>query len=118
MPCPDTCTVSSGHSVPEKTRTRWTRRACLSTVVPTTSATSGPSGSQLSGGRGEPSSPVTAGTSCSSGDGNADTRLSSSTSSPTPVAAQTGTTGWRWPLATAFSRSVISTSVSISSPSR
>ena len=37
--------------------------------------------------------PVTGGRSCSSGDGNAATRPSSSASRPTPVSAQTGTTG-------------------------
>jgi hypothetical protein len=48
---------------------------------------------QVSGGRGEPSTPVTTGRSCSSGDGAPVTRPSSSASRPTPVAEQTGMTG-------------------------
>ena len=47
---PETCTVASGRSVPEKTRTRLTRPTYGSVVVLTTSATSGPSGSQVSAG--------------------------------------------------------------------
>src|ERR1043165_9682727 len=49
MPCPEMCTALSGRSVPENTRTRETRPTYGSTVVLTTSATSGPWGSQDSG---------------------------------------------------------------------
>ena len=45
-PCPDTCTVASGRSVPENTRTSEIRPTYGSVVVLTTSATSGPAGSQ------------------------------------------------------------------------
>src|SRR6266540_921219 len=74
MPCPEMCTTCSGRSVPEKTRTRLTRPTYGSIVVLTTSATSGPFGSQVSGSRGVPSMPVTGGSGCSSGVGNAHLR--------------------------------------------
>ena len=45
-PCPDTCTAASTCSVPENTRTRLTRPTYGSEVVLTTSASSGPAGSQ------------------------------------------------------------------------
>ncbi len=56
-----------------------------------------------------PSMPVTAGSGRSSGDGNPPASTSSSASSPVPLLAQTGMTGWNPPRATAVSRS--STSV-------
>ncbi len=93
IPCPETCTALSGRSVPEKTRTSETRPTYGSIVVLTTSATSGPFGSQVSGSRGSPSTPATAGRSCSSGDGKALVSTSSSASRPTLVSAQTGITG-------------------------
>ena len=93
IPCRETCTAVSGRSVPENTRTRDTRPTYGSTVVLTTSATSGPFGSQASGSRGSPVSPVTGGSSCSSGDGNPWVSTSSSASSPTRVSAHTGMTG-------------------------
>ncbi len=44
--CPDTCTVASGRTVPENTRTRLIRPTYGSEVVLTTSASRGPAGSQ------------------------------------------------------------------------
>src|SRR5262249_19703092 len=89
-----------------------------STVVLTTSATSGPAGSQVSDSRGLPSTVVTGGSSCSGGDGNALVSTSSSSAMPTPRVAHTGITGWNEPRATPVSRSVTSTCGSISSPDR
>src|SRR5439155_1536892 len=60
-PWPEMCTAVSGRSVPENTRTRLTRPTYGSMVVLTTSATSGPLGSQVSGARGVASRAVTAG---------------------------------------------------------
>ena len=48
--CPLTCTIDSGRSVPEKTRTSDTRPTYASAEVRTTSAANGPSGSAVSGG--------------------------------------------------------------------
>ncbi len=53
-PWPHRCTESSGRRVPEKTRTSETRPTYGSEDVFTTSATSGPSGSQTGAGRGLP----------------------------------------------------------------
>ena len=92
-PWPEMCTAVSGRSVPENTRTRLTRPTYGSMVVLTTSATSGPLGSQVSGARGVASRPVTAGSGCSSGDGKPLTSTSSSASRPSRVSAQTGITG-------------------------
>ena len=47
-PCPEMCTAVSGVSVPENTRRIDSRPRYGSTVVRTTSATSGPDGSQVS----------------------------------------------------------------------
>jgi len=91
--CPETCTVVSGERVPEKTRTREIRPTYGSVVVLTTSATSGPAGSQLSGPRGEPSGVVTGGTSCSSGDGKAWVITSRTSVMPSPVGAAVASTG-------------------------
>src|SRR5262249_19463310 len=60
-PCPETCTAMSGRSVPENTRTRLIRPTNWSDVVLTTSASSGPSGSQASPDTGLPSILVTGG---------------------------------------------------------
>ena len=84
----------------------------------TTSATSGPFGSAVTAPEPLPCTSVTSGTACSSGDGNAPVSASSSSASPTPVVAHTGMTGWKEPRATAVSRSAMSVSCSISSPSR
>ena len=83
--CPDTCTTESGRRVPEKMRTREMRPTYGSVVVLTTSATSGPSGSHVSGACGEPFGAVTGGTSCSSGDGKPCVITSSSSVMPRPV---------------------------------
>ena len=56
-------------------------------------AANGPSRSAESGARSEPSLPETAGSGCSSGDGNALVSTSSSASRPTFVSAHTGMTG-------------------------
>ena len=66
-PCPDTCTAVSGVSVPENTRRIDSRPWYGSTDVRTTSASSGPDGSQLSVGVGLPNRPITAGGSSSVG---------------------------------------------------
>ena len=123
MPCPDTCTVSSGRSVPEKTRTRLIRPTYGSEEVLTTSAASGPSGSQASAGRGPPSGAVTAGAARSSGVGKPPVTSSSSSTVPRPcrapsAAGAAASTGWKVPRATARSRSSTSVSTSISSPPR
>ena len=104
--------------VPEKTRTRLTLPTYGSDVVLTTSASSGPFGSQLSLSRSLPCGVNTSGSGCSSGDGNPLVATSSSSSVPTPVLLHTGITGKKEPRATAFSRSSISTFSSISSPPR
>jgi hypothetical protein len=93
MPWPETCTGRSGRSVPEKTRTSEIRPTYGSEVVLTTSATSGPSGSQPSGALGSPSGVVTAGIRCSPGAGKPWVTSSSSSRVPTPVSAETGITG-------------------------
>ena len=116
--CPDTCTVWSGRMVPENTRTRLTRPTYGSDVVFTTSATSGPFGSQPIVGAGTPCGVNTSGSGCSSGDGNRAVAISSSSAVPTPVVEHTGTTGKNDAAATALSRSSISTAWSISSPPR
>ena len=113
---PETCTVWSGASVPEKTRTRLSRPTYGSLVVFTTSATSGPSGSQVIGAAASPEGVKTSGEGCSAGDGKPRTARSSSSAHPTPVSEHTGTTGWNVARATARSRSSTSTSSSISSP--
>ncbi len=59
-------------------------------MVLTTSATSGPAGSHSSASRGEPSRPVTAGSSCSPGVGKALASSWRSASRPRPVVEQTG----------------------------
>ncbi len=51
---PDTWTEASGTSVPENTRAMLTRPTYWSLLVRTTSATSGPSGSQVTGPAGPP----------------------------------------------------------------
>ncbi len=102
--------------MPEKTRTRLSRPTYGSLVVLTTSATSGPSGSQAIAPAAAPEGLNTSGEGCSAGDGNARTARSSSSVQPTPVAEQTGTTGKNVARATARSRSAISTSSAISSP--
>ena len=80
--------------MPENTRTSETRPTYGSMVVLTTSATSGPAGSQVSGSCGVPSRSVTGGSACSSGDGNALVSTSSSASEAEPGGrAQTGSTG-------------------------
>ena len=76
--------------------------------VRTTCASSGPSGSQRRPGTGAPSGRVTGSSGCSSGLGKARTSRSSSSGTPVPDVAHTGTTGWKWPPATAFSRSTAS----------
>ena len=53
--CPETCTGRSASSEPENTRTRLTRPTYGSLAVLTTSASSGPSGSQVTGSVGLPS---------------------------------------------------------------
>ncbi len=83
-PCPDTCTAASARSVPENTRTRLTRPTYGSEVVLTTSASSGPAGSQASPVTGVPSRVVTDGSGCSSGDGKAWVITSSSSARPMP----------------------------------
>ncbi len=85
-------------------------------MVLTTSATSGPAGSQLIGSRGSPSGVVTIGSGCSSGEGKPRTTTSSSSAMPTPLGGTTGTTGWNEPRATAVSRSLIRVSIEMSSP--
>ncbi len=92
-PCPTTCTDRSGLSVPENTRSSDTRPTYGSTVVLTTSATSGPAGSQRSGSCGLPSMPVTGGTACSTGVGNALVSTSSRASAPSPEEPQAASTG-------------------------
>ena len=77
---------ASGRSVPQKTRTRLTRPTYGSVVVFTTSATSGPAGSAVSGSRGSPSGVVTGGSGCSSGDGKPRVTRSSSSRMPSPLA--------------------------------
>ncbi len=62
--------------------------------------------------------PDTSGSGCSSGDGNPPTSTSSRASSPIPLLAHTGITGWNVPRATAVSRSSISVVSSMSSPER
>ena len=103
--------VWSGRRVPEKTRTRLIRPTYGSVVVLTTSATSGPAGSQEQPLRGLPSGLVTGGTACSSGDGNAWVMTSSSSASAEPGRRRRrGSTGIERALATAVSRSSMSTS--------
>ncbi len=116
--CPDTCTVASGRTVPEKTRTRLTRPTYGSEVVLTTSATSGPSGSQVSAGPALPSGVKTSGMGCSSGEGKPATTRSSSSVTPAADVASTGSTGWKDPRATARSRSASRRARSTSSPPR
>ena len=116
--CPETCTDSSGRSVPEKTRTMLSRPTYGSLVVFTTSATSGPSGSQVISPAGAPAGVKTCGDGCSDGDGKARVARSSSSVQPMPVSEQTGTTGKNVARATARSRSAIRTFSSISSPPR
>ena len=57
----------SGSRVPEKTRTRLTRPTYGSLVVFTTSATSGPSGSQVTGSAAAPAGVNASGLGCSDG---------------------------------------------------
>jgi hypothetical protein len=82
-----------GQAVAEKTLTSEIRPTYGSVVVLTTSAHSRPAGSQVSGSTGTPSGRVTGSSGCSSGDGNAAVSTSSSSVIPTPVPAQTGSTG-------------------------
>ena len=104
--------------MPEKTRTRLTRPTYWSLEVFTTSATSRPRGSPLIGSASLPAGVNTSGEACSSGDGKPSTARSSSSAQPTPDTEQTGTTGWKLPWATAFSRSSVRVSWEISSPPR
>ena len=104
--------------VPENTRTRLTLPTYGSDVVFTTSASSGPAGSQAGDGRVAPAGVNTAGVGCSGGEGKPLTMTSNSSAVPTPVVLHTGSTGKNEALATAFSRSSVSTDTSTSSPSR
>ncbi len=115
---PDTCTVASGLIVPENTRTRLTLPTYGSDVVFTTSASSGPLGSQATPLRVPPCGVKTSGIGCSAGAGKPLVAISSNSRVPTPVLLHTGSTGKNDALATAFSRSSISTDWSISSPPR
>jgi len=67
----------------------------------------------VTGGAAVPAGVNTSGGTCSGGDGKALTHRSNSSGTPTPVAAQTGTTGWKDARAIAFSRSATSTCSSI-----
>lgn len=123
MPCPETWTVSSGRRVPEKTRTRLIRPTYGSEEVFTTSAASGPPGSQVSCACEVPWGVVTCGTSRSSGVGKPPVISSSSSTVPMPclqpsAAGAAASTGWKEPRATARSRSWISVLRSSSSPPR
>jgi hypothetical protein len=93
-PCPDTCTDISGRSVPENTRTSEIRPTYGSEVVFTTSASSGPSGSQESPSTGSPvTADATGGSGCTSGEGNARVMISSSSAMPMPSGEDTASTG-------------------------
>ncbi len=79
--------------MPENTRTRLTRPTYGSEVVLTTSASSGPAGSQASPVTGVPSRVLTDGSGCSSGDGKACVMTSSSSPMPMPRREDTASTG-------------------------
>lgn len=91
--------------VPENTLTRQTRPRNGSTVVLTTSAANGPSGSQLSGFRDDPSSFMAGGAGRAGGDGRASTSSDISSCNPRPVSAEVGMTGKKRPRETAVSKS-------------
>ena len=117
-PWPDTCTGRSGRSVPLNTRTTEMRPTNKSDVVLITSAHSGPSGSAVSGGTGEPSGRVTTGIVCSAGDGKPAVTSSRTSCAPRWLVTAAHSTGWNDPRATAFSRSSMSILASRSSPPR
>ena len=79
--------------MPENTRTRLTRPTYGSEVVLTTSASSGPAGSQVKPSTGVPSRVVTVGIGCSSGAGKAWVITSSSSAMPIPRGEDTASTG-------------------------
>ena len=85
--------MASGRRVPENTRTRLIRPTYGSEVVFTTSASSGPSGSQDRPLAGLPSTVVTAGIGCSCGAGKACVITSSSSAMPMPCGADAASTG-------------------------
>ena len=88
--CPETCTGASGTRVPEKTRTMLTRPTYWSLLVRTTSATSGPSGSQVTAPALPPLGVKDSWAGCSGGAGKPRTHRSSSSAHPRPSVAHDG----------------------------